>query len=70
MKQRFFLAITMIALCLPAWSQVLGDLNGDDVVDVTDVNMVIDIVLGKTPGFVEPKTQTLTVNGVSYPHIV
>ena len=56
----------MIALCLPAWSQVLGDLNGDDVVDVTDVNMVIDIVLGKTPGFVEPKTQTLTVNGVSF----
>ena len=27
--------------------QVKGDLNGDGIVDVTDVNMVIDIVLGK-----------------------
>ena len=36
-----------IVLCLPAWSQLRGDMNNDNQVDVTDVSIMIDMVLGK-----------------------
>ena len=47
MKQRLLFAIMAIALCFPAWSQLRGDLNDDGNVDVTDVSIMIDMVLGK-----------------------
>ena len=47
MKLKVLISVFFIALCLPAWSQVRGDLNGDGIVDVSDVNMMIDMVLGK-----------------------
>ena len=32
---------------------ILGDVNGDEVVDITDVLMIVDEILGKNPeGFV------------------
>lgn len=47
MKKLFLLVLFAFTLFLPAWSQMRGDLNGDNQVDVTDVNIIIDMVLGK-----------------------
>ena len=66
MKRFLLFALLSVVLCLPAWSQKRGDLNGDGQIDVTDVGMLIDIVLGKLPSDGEPVTQTFTVNGVSF----
>ena len=66
MKRFLLFALLSVVLCLPAWSQKRGDLNGDGLIDVTDVNMLIDMVLGKVPSDDEPATQTFTVNGVSF----
>ena len=47
MKKLFLLMLFAFTLCLPAWSQMRGDLNGDNQVDVTDVNIIIDMVINK-----------------------
>ena len=48
-------------------SSIYGDVNGDGVVDVKDLNEVINVILG---GYEDPgdagKTQTFTVNGVTF----
>lgn len=50
----------MIMLCmLTASGQKHGDVNGDNTVDVADINEVINIMLGKTPD--EPGTQGRTL---------
>ena len=60
MKKRIllFLLITA-AVCPPAWSQMRGDLNGDGQVDVTDVDIMIDMVLGKA----SPNYNTADLDG-------
>ena len=47
MKKRLLFLLFAIVLCLPAWSQLRGDMNNDNQVDVTDVSIMIDMVLGK-----------------------
>ena len=47
MKKRLLFSFFSIVLCLPAWCQLRGDLNNDNQVDVTDVSIMIDMVLGK-----------------------
>lgn len=47
MKQFSLFLILFIALWMPAWSQMRGDINNDNKVDVSDVNIMIDMVLGK-----------------------
>ena len=47
MKPKILLLVLFVAMCVPSWSQARGDLNGDGQVDVTDVSIAIDIVLGK-----------------------
>ena len=47
MKKRFLFALLSIALFSTAWAGWRGDLNGDDSVDVSDVSIMIDMVLGK-----------------------
>ena len=47
MKPKFLFLLCFVALNVPAFSQTRGDLNGDDIVDVTDVSIMIDMVLGK-----------------------
>ena len=49
MRKRILFTVAAIATCVPLWSQSRGDLNGDDNVDVTDVSLLIDMVLGKNP---------------------
>ena len=46
-------------------SGIYGDVNGDGVVDVLDVNEVINVVLGKYQGGT-PEPRTYTVNGVTF----
>lgn len=65
MKKLFLLIMSAIALCLPAWSQYRGDLTEDGIVDVSDVNELIDIILGKAPKEA-PAYKVYTVNGVSF----
>ena len=45
MKKRMVLLLSAIAMCMPAWSQVYGDVDGDGRVDVSDVNAAINIIL-------------------------
>ena len=40
-----FLFLSVLALCMPAWSVTRGDVNGDGFVDVEDVNAVINIII-------------------------
>ena len=47
MKKPYLFLIFALVLCLPAWGGLRGDLSGDNQVDVTDVSIAIDIVLGK-----------------------
>ena len=47
-------------------SGVYGDVNGDGVVDVDDLNEVVNVMLGKIPGGDTPEMKTFTVNGVSF----
>ena len=65
MKKRMFLLLSAIAMCVPAWSQTYGDVNGDGKVDVEDVNEVINVILGLPHGGT-PITEIYTVNGVSF----
>lgn len=44
---RFFSVLLLLVLGAGMASAARGDINGDGIVDVTDVNMVIDMVLGK-----------------------
>ena len=45
-------------------SGVYGDVNGDGVVDIDDLNEVINVMLGKPHGGTDDKT--FTVNGVTF----
>ena len=56
--KRLFLSIVTAALCLPVWGNLCGDLTGDTQIDVSDVNMIIDMVLGKA----EPNQATGDLN--------
>lgn len=47
MKKLFLTAVTMVMFALPVLAQLRGDVNGDNTVDVADVNELINIVLGK-----------------------
>lgn len=62
MQRRPLFLLIILASFLPVWSQVRGDLTDDGIVDVSDVNTVIDIVLGKDV----PPHHTFTVNGVKF----
>ena len=62
----FFAAVIMASLGAMAQSDdtgVYGDVDGDGVVNGNDINILINIVLGK---YAEPVTQTFTVGGVSF----
>ena len=51
MKQTLLKTMALVAcllLGLSATAQVQGDINGDDTVDIADVNAVINMMLGKT----------------------
>ena len=51
MKRYYLFFVLAVAVMLPAWSAVRGDVTGDGKVDVSDVNAAINIVLElKTPG--------------------
>ena len=45
MRKKMFLLLSAITICLPAWCQVFGDVDGDGKVDVSDVNAAINIIL-------------------------
>lgn len=47
MKKRILLGILFLAVSVVAWGRMRGELSGDNQVDVTDVNKIIDMVLGK-----------------------
>ena len=47
-------------------SGVYGDVDGNGVVDVQDLNEVINVMLGRTPGGGTSATTTYTVNGVTF----
>ena len=63
MRKRILFTVAAIATCVPLWSQSRGDLNGDDNVDVTDVSLLIDVVLGKTVGLAEGAVCDLNGDG-------
>ena len=65
MKKIMFLLLSAIVMCVPAWSQTYGDVNGDGKVDVEDVNEVINVILGLPHGGTSA-IETYTVNGVSF----
>ncbi|MBQ0120372.1 MAG: hypothetical protein KBT13_04510, partial [Bacteroidales bacterium] len=44
--KKIFLLLAMVC-CLQATAAVRGDVNGDNTVDVSDINIVINKVLGK-----------------------
>ena len=58
MKTKYYLCVLLLAVSIPAWGFVRGDLNNDGVVDVSDVSIMIDMVLGK-------QTQDLTTADLS-----
>jgi formylglycine-generating enzyme required for sulfatase activity len=66
MKKRLFFSIIAMALCLPAWCQLRGDINCDGRVDVDDVNSVIGIILGRDQLGNEGDQHTYTVGNVSF----
>ena len=45
MKKFYLLALLAILVALPAGAKT-GDVNGDNEVNISDVNAVIDIILG------------------------
>ena len=63
--------MALLACLLVGWGAsaqgVYGDVNGDGVVDIFDVNEVINVMLGKSTG---AGTTTYTVNGVSFKMVV
>lgn len=48
-KKILSLALMSLLVLLTASAQKRGDVNGDNAVDVSDVNQVINIMLGKAP---------------------
>ena len=45
----FFLLASFFLTGFPIWGTIQGDINGDNSVDVGDVNYVINMILGRTP---------------------
>ena len=67
--KKFLLFLVLMALSLSMSAQRLatdtglrGDVNEDGIVDGSDINMLIDIVLGKYVA----QTESFTVNGVTF----
>lgn len=58
-KQILSLALMSLLVLLTASAQKRGDVNGDNAVDVSDVNAVINIMLGKAPD--DPVSQGRTL---------
>ena len=48
MKRLYMTLVTLLAMALAAGAAVRGDVTGEGIVDVDDVNAVINIILGKT----------------------
>jgi len=70
MKKLLLLLITLLSgVFASAQSRIYADVNGDGEVNISDVNAVIDAILGGTTPTPPPETgeiETFTVNGVSF----
>ena len=66
MIKRLLFSVISMAMCLPAFCQLRGDLNTDGLVDVGDVSVLIDIVLGRDAFGTEENRHTFQVGDVSF----
>ena len=66
MIKRLLFSVISMAMCLPAFCQLRGDLNTDGLVDVGDVSVLIDIVLGRDAFGTEENQHTFQVGDVSF----
>ena len=72
MKKLLLLMVALLSgVFASAQSRIYADVNGDGEVNISDVNAVIDAILGGTTPTPPPETgeiETFTVNGVSFNH--
>ena len=64
MMKRLLLATTMMMMAVASWAALRGDVDGNGMVDVADVNAVINAMLGKGTGSLSPSACDINGDGM------